>query len=122
MRLSILKKDIDEHVRDIITEAEAHEIIEYLSSYDEKLAKNWKRRNHNNKERLTSGDPREICIVAKGLMELKYRRKKPLSNSDRRQLQRALRLLAEELGRVLDEEAEIMEEKLREACLDSLAA
>ncbi|HIB64910.1 MAG TPA: hypothetical protein EYO33_07325 [Phycisphaerales bacterium] len=122
LRLSILKKDIDEHVRDIITEAEAHEIIEYLSSYDEKLAKNWKRRNHNNKERLTSGDPREICIVAKGLMELKYRRKKPLSNSDRRQLQRALRLLAEELGRVLDEEAEIMEEKLREACLDSLAA
>ena len=55
-------------------------------------------------------------------MRLKKQRKKPLSNSDRRQLQKAFRLLAEELGRVLDEEAEVMEDKLREACRDSLAA
>jgi RNA polymerase-interacting CarD/CdnL/TRCF family regulator len=55
-------------------------------------------------------------------MRLKSRRNKPLSNSDRKQLQKALRLLAEELGRVLDEEAEVMEAKLREACIDSLAA
>lgn len=122
LKLTILEKDLDEQVREILTEEEAQEIIEYLSNFDEKLAKNWKRRNRNNKDRLTSGDPRELCEVAKGLMRLKSRRKAPLSNSDRAQLQKAFRLLAEELGKVLDEEVETMEEKLREACLDSLAA
>jgi RNA polymerase-interacting CarD/CdnL/TRCF family regulator len=117
-----MKKDLDDQVREILTEDEAHEIIEYLSSFDDKLAKNWKKRNRNNKERLTSGDPRELCAVAKGLMKLKNKRKAPLSNGDRAQLQKAFRLLAEELGRVLDEEPEIMEEKLRETCIDSIAA
>ena len=122
LRLSLRRDDLEDQVREILTEEEAHEIINYLAGFDEKLAKNWKRRNANNKERLTSGDPREVCQVAKGLMRLKKQRKKPLSNSDRRQLQKAFRLLAEELGRVLDEEAEVMEDKLREACRDSLAA
>ena len=122
MKLFVLKDDLDEQVRDILTEEEAHDIIEYLSNFDEKLAKNWKSRNKNNKDRLQSGNPRELCQVAKGLMRLKSRRDKPLSNSDRKQLQKALRLLAEELGRVFDEEAESMVKKLREACRDSLAA
>ena len=122
LRLSLRRDDLEDQVREILTEEEAHEIIGYLAGFDEKLAKNWKRRNANNKDRLTSGDPREVCQVAKGLMRLKKQRKKPLSNSDRRQLQKAFRLLAEELGRVLDEEAEVMEDKLREACRDSLAA
>lgn len=122
MRLSVRRDDLEDQVREILTEEEAHEIIDYLARFDEKLAKNWKKRNANNKERLTSGNPREVCQVAKGLMRLKKQRKKPLSNSDRRQLQKAFRLLAEELGRVLDEEAEVMEDKLREACRDSLAA
>ena len=122
LRLSVRRDDLEDQVREILTEEEAHEIIDYLAGFDEKLAKNWKKRNANNKERLTSGNPREVCQVAKGLMRLKKQRKKPLSNSDRRQLQKAFRLLAEELGRVLDEEAEVMEDKLREACRDSLAA
>lgn len=122
LRLSVRKTDLDDQVREILTEDEAHEVIEYLSAFDDKLARNWKKRNANNKERLTSGDPRELCEVAKGLIKLRHQRQKPLSNSDRRQLRKALRLLAEELGRVLDEEAEEMEEKLREACRDSLAA
>lgn len=121
LRLTIPKKDLDEHVRDILSEDEAQEVIEYLSHYDERLAKNWKSRNRNNQERLTSGDPKQLCIVAKGLIKLK-KRKKSLSNSDRKQLQRALALLAEELGRVFDEEPTVMEERLRETCLDSLAA
>ena len=122
LRLSILKKNLDDQVREILTEDEAHEVIEYLSSFDEKLAKNWKSRNKNNQERLNSGDPRDLCEVAKGLMRLKKRREKPLSRSDRKQLKEAFRLLAEELGRVLDEKPETMRLKLREACIDSLAA
>lgn len=122
LRLSVLKRDLDDQVREILSEDEAHEVIEYLSAFDQKLAKNWKSRNRNNQERLTSGNPRELCEVAKGLMRLKKRREKPLSNSDRKQLKKAFRLLAEELGRVLDEEPETMRKKLREACIDSLAA
>lgn len=122
MRLSVPRKDLHEQVRDLLTEDEAHEIIEYLCDYDEKLAKNWKSRNANNKERLTSGDPRELCQVAKGLMRLKAQREKPLSNSDRGQLKKALRLLAEELARVFDEEADVMKARLRAACRASLAA
>lgn len=122
MNLSILRSDLDDQVREILTEDEAHEIIEYLCDFDEKLAKNWKSRNANNQERLTSGDPRELCQVAKGLMRLKSNRDKPLSNTDRNQLKKALRMLAEELGRVLGEKAEVMNARLREACRDSLAA
>lgn len=122
LNLSVLKKELHKQVREIVTEDEAFEILEYLSNFEEKLTKNWKMRNHNNKERLTSGDPRELCEVAMGLMRMKSRREKPLSRSDRKQLQEAFRLLAEELGSVLDEETPAMEYKLREACLDSLAA
>ncbi len=122
MNLSLLKSDLDEQVREILTEDEAHEVIEYLCNFDEKLAKNWKSRNANNHERLTSGDPRELCQVAKGLIRLKFNRDKPLSNTDRGQLKQALRLLAEELARVLGEEAGVMNDRLRAACRDSLAA
>ncbi len=121
LRLTLLKKDLDDQVREILSEDEALEIIEYLSDYDQKLAKNFKARNRKNQERLTSGDPRQLCAVAKGLIRLK-RRKKSLSNSDRAQLHRALQLLAEELAEVLDEEPEAMEDKIREVCRDSLAA
>ena len=118
----MLKEDLDDQVRELLTQEEAHEVIEYLAEFDDKLAKNWKRRNSNNKDRLTSGDPRELCQVAKGLMRLRRSREKPLSYTDRGQLHQALRRLAEELGRVLDEETDLMQAKLREACIDSLAA
>lgn len=119
--MTVLKKNLDDQVREVLSEDEALEIIEYLSSYDQKLAKNFKARNRNNQERLTSGDPRQLCAVAKGLIRLK-RSRKSLSNSDRAQLHRALHLLAEELAAVLDEEPAAMEDKIREVCLDSLAA
>ena len=45
-----------------------------------------------------------------------------LSTADRNQLQKALNLLAEELARALDEDPQNMEDKLREVCMDSMAA
>lgn len=122
MQLTLLQKDLDEHVREILTEEEALEIINYLSQEVLELAGNWKTRNQKNKERLTSGDPKDLCVVAKGLMELKKKKNGMLSTADRSQLQKALDLLAEELGHALNEEAARMEEKLREVCLDSIAA
>ncbi|HIB66056.1 MAG TPA: hypothetical protein EYO33_13330 [Phycisphaerales bacterium] len=122
MKLTVLKKDLDEQVREILSEEEALEILNYLGSHDETLAQNWKTRNRKNKERLTSGDPRELCTVAKGLLMLKQKKNGMLSTADRNQLQKALNLLAEELARALDEDPQNMEDKLREVCMDSMAA
>lgn len=122
MKLTLLQKDLDEQVREILSEDEAMEILNYLGDEDHKLNKNWKVRNRNNKERLTSGDPRELCIVAKGLLRLKKKKNGVLSTADRNQLQTALNLLAQELGRALDEDPSSMEDKLREVCMDSIAA
>jgi RNA polymerase-interacting CarD/CdnL/TRCF family regulator len=65
----------------------------------------------------------KLCDVIRGLLLLKHKRKGDLSNSDRRQLNQALELLAEELVHALGRDSlENMMEELRETCKTTIAA
>ena len=123
LKLTVGRKNLDDQIREVLNEDEAETVLEYLSNCDAKLAKNWKKRSRNNQERLTSGDPMKLCDVIRGLLLLKHKRKGDLSNSDRRQLNRALELLAEELVHALGRDSlEHMMEELRETCKTTIAA
>ena len=123
LKLMVGRKKLDEQIRAVIGKEEANEILEYLSTCTTILSKNWKQRNKKNQERLTSGDPKDLCDLIRGLLQLKKNRGGDLSGSDRAQLSRALEILAEELVLALDRECvdNVMEE-IRTTCLDSLAA
>lgn len=123
LKLTVGKKNLDEQIREVLDEGEAEKVLDYLGNCDTKLAKNWKTRNRNNQERITSGDPMQLCDVVRGLLMLKHKRKGDLSNSDRMQLNRALELLAEELVHALDRDSmEDMMEELRGTCRSTIAA
>jgi RNA polymerase-interacting CarD/CdnL/TRCF family regulator len=123
LKLIVGRKNLEEQTREVLDEKEAEAVLEYLASCETKLAKNWKKRSRNNQERLTSGDPKELCDVIRGLILLKHKRKGDLSNSDRGQLNRALEMLAEELVFALGRESiESMVEELRTTCRTTIAA
>jgi RNA polymerase-interacting CarD/CdnL/TRCF family regulator len=123
LKLTVGRKNLDDQIREVLDEKEAEAVMEYLANCDTKLAKNWKQRSRNNQERLTSGDPKELCDVIRGLLLLKHKRKGDLSNSDRGQLNRALEMLAEELVYALGRESvDNMVEELRETCRETIAA
>lgn len=123
LKLTVGRKNLDDQIREILDEEEAKEVMDYLSTCKGMLSKNWKQRNRNNQERLTSGDPKELCVMIKGLIKLKKQRGGDLSNSDRSQLNRAVEILAEELFFALERESldNVMDE-IRQTCLEAIAA
>jgi CarD family transcriptional regulator, regulator of rRNA transcription len=120
LKLTVGRKNLDDQIREILDEDEAQEVLEYLSSCETDLSENWKKRNKNNQERLTSGDPKDLCDLIHGLIQLKKKRGGDLSNSDRSQLNRAVEILAEELFFALERESidNVMEE-IRSTCRES---
>lgn len=123
LKLTVGKKNLDDQIRETLSEEEAEAVLEYLENCDTKLAKSWKKRSRNNHERLISGDPKKLCDVIRGLLLLKHKRKGDLSNSDRKHLNRALEMLAEELVHALDRESiEEMMAELRDTCNSGIAA
>lgn len=116
LKLIVGRKNLETQIREILKEEEAEKIMKYLTTCETDLSTNWKTRNRNNQERLTSGDPYELCEVIKGLVALKQKRKGELSTSDKMQLNRALDLLAEELTIALEKSStEDMLAELKEA-------
>lgn len=75
--------------------------------------------SRENQERLSSGDPLELCAVAKGLIRLRSQR--PLAASDSAQLKKSLSLLAEEICVVLGGCPDQISRDLEQACLASLS-
>lgn len=123
LELTVGRKNLDEQIREILDEQSAKEVMNYLATCEGELSKNWKLRNRNNQERLTSGDPKELCILIKGLSNLKKQRGGDLSNSDRLQLNRAVEILAEELFFALERESlDNVIDEIRDTCLHSVAA
>ena len=117
LKLTVSRKNLEREIREILSEAEGEKILQHLANCEKDLSDNWKTRNRNNQERLTSGDPYELCEVIKGLSALKKKKKGELSNSDRTHLNRALEMLAEELCIALEKTStEDMMAELREAC------
>jgi RNA polymerase-interacting CarD/CdnL/TRCF family regulator len=123
LRLTVGRKNLEQQTREVLNEKEAEAVLEYLANCDVDLAQNWKLRNRNNQERLTSGDPKELCNVIRGLLMLKAKRKGDLSTGDRGQLTRALEMLAEELVHALGRDSvESMVDELRDTCNTNIAA
>ena len=123
LKLMVGRKNLNDQIREILDEDEAREVLDYLTSCTTVLSKNWKQRNKNNQERLTSGDPKDLCHLIRGLIQLKKTRGGQLSNSDRGQLNRAVDLLAEELFFALERDSvDTMMEEIRTTCRESLAA
>jgi RNA polymerase-interacting CarD/CdnL/TRCF family regulator len=123
LKLTVGQKNLDSKIREVLDEEEAREVLDYLASCGAKLSKNWRARNKNNQERLTSGDPKALCDLIKGLIQLKRSKGGELSNSDRAQLNRAVEILAEELFFSLERDSvtNLMEE-IRHTCRATLAA
>jgi CarD family transcriptional regulator len=101
LNLTVGQKSLESQTRDVLTEAEGEKIMQHLASSEEALSGDWKTRNKGNQERLTSGDPYQLCEIIRGLGALKKKRGE-LSNTDRAQLARALDLLSEELTIALE--------------------
>jgi RNA polymerase-interacting CarD/CdnL/TRCF family regulator len=105
LQISLPAKKLDETVREPLNEAKARELLDEMSGMHESLSKSWKIRSRKNQERLSSGDPLQLYMVFRGLLELRSE-KGSLNNSDRKQLTLSLDLLAEELSVALDKTPE----------------
>lgn len=97
--VTLPKKVLESRARWLMDESQALGIADMLAPRGEPLETDHKKRFRENQERLTSGDPRELCAVVRSLTEL--RRKRPLANSDNEHLRHCLQRLAEELCAVL---------------------
>lgn len=115
LKMTVPMGQLERLVRAVMDETKANEVLAYLEAWNDSLSSSWKMRKKNNQERLTSGNPMELCIVAKGLIRLN-REKGSLATSDREQLQRSLEILAEELSAALGGEMEPMKERLEQVC------
>ncbi|MFA5508575.1 MAG: CarD family transcriptional regulator [Vulcanimicrobiota bacterium] len=113
LQISLPAKKLNDTVREPLTESKARELLSEMSDIQESPNKSWKIRSRQNQERLASGDPIQLYLVYRGLLELRNQ-KGSLNNSDRRQLTQSLELLAEELAVALgktDEQARVLLEK-----------
>lgn len=75
------------------------------------LSNSWKVRNRNNLERLASGDPVQLLTVFRGLYDIKEQAG-TLNLSDRKQLNLALSLLADEFSYAFKESIDETKERL----------
>lgn len=101
LEISLPSKNLDDTVRKPLGPAKAKALLEQMEEVEMTLDKNWKSRNRNNLERLSSGDPMEIFQVYQGLSTIKSQ-KGTLNNSDRKMHQLSLDLLVEELAFALN--------------------
>ncbi len=115
------QKQLEEMARLPLTRPQAREVLSYLQSWNEGLSTSWKVRKSKNHERLTSGDPMQLCVVAKGLTLLQQEKGR-LATSDIEQLDRSLAMLADELSEVLDDDFTPMRERLEKLCRSSNTA
>ncbi len=113
--VTLPKSVFDRRARALMDESQALRIVGVLANWSEPPETAWKKRHQKNQERLTSGDPLELCAVVRSLTDL--RRKRPLANSDKEQLRHCLHRLAEELCAVLGGEQAQTVTRLEQACV-----
>ncbi len=96
LKLTILKDDVPETVRSLISNREAKRLLEELKSYEGKVSKQWKARANAHQAAIDRGDPFEYAKVFKGLTKLEE--KDGLRAQDKAHLAQSLELLTEELA------------------------
>lgn len=96
LKLTILKDDVPNTVRSLITTKEAKRLLDELKSYDGKVSKQWKARANAHQAAIDRGDPFEYGKVFKSLRKLEA--KDGLRAQDKAHLAQSLDLLTEELS------------------------
>jgi RNA polymerase-interacting CarD/CdnL/TRCF family regulator len=96
LKLTILKDDVPNTVRSLISNKEAKRLLEEIKSYDGKVSKQWKARANAHQAAIDRGDPFEYAKVYKGLTKLEE--KDGLRAQDKAHLAQSLDLLTEELS------------------------
>lgn len=93
---------------------EANKVFDYLQEFDGKSTGAWKVRQRNNKNRLVSGDPFQLCEVVKTLARLSDNRR--LNRKDQEHLDQARQLLAQELAYALERPVDEVDSRIAETC------
>jgi len=101
-------------VRSLIDVSQVSEVLEFLKQCDNELPTNYTKRDNLNLEKVKSGDIRQLCEVIKSLSKLA--RGKKLGHKDQNMLERARKVLAQELSYVTDTEVEDMETVIDQTC------
>ncbi|MCI7238264.1 MAG: CarD family transcriptional regulator [Anaerococcus sp.] len=97
----------DMHIREVISKEEGDKVLAILDDEPSKMSNNWTARYRQNQEILKQGDIYEIAEMVRNLALLD--KKKGLSTTEKKLLNRARRILASELvmaGSLKKEEAE----------------
>ena len=100
LTLTLLKKDLNTTVRNLISAKEAKKVLDQLKTWNGKVNDQWKARADASQAAIDSGNPLEYAKVFKGLSMLE--RESSLRAQDKSALVQSLNLLTEELARSLD--------------------
>ena len=101
-------------VRPLIEASQVPNILEFLKGASCELPSNYTKRYNMNLEKMKSGDVFQTCEVVKSLSVLG--RGKKLGHKDQSMLEKARKVLAQELSYVTDQDVENMESVLDQTC------
>ena len=99
LTLTVPEGDLCNVIRCLLTPQQSLDLLEKIKNWDGQAKKQWKAREDAHKVAFDAGDPFEYAKVLKGLVKLGQAG--DLRPTDRRHLNRALDLLAAELGQTL---------------------
>lgn len=83
-------------LRPIMTPAEAEIFLHKLPELVVEASANWNQRYRENMERLKSGEPRQVAVVIKSLLQREQHKR--LSTGERKMLNTAVQILVSELA------------------------
>ncbi len=101
-------------VRELMSEAEVHEILDYMGEVNPKLPNYYNKRYNLNLDKMKSGDVKQLAEVVKSLIALSQ--KKKLGMKDQRMLDKSLAIITAEFSYVLGTELEETQAKIEEVC------
>ena len=87
-------------LRPVITRQEADLLLQSFAALETESGGNWNQRYRDNMDRLKSGQPGQVAVVIKSLLQREAQ--KHLSTGERKMLNTALQILASELALVIE--------------------
>ncbi|MEM9302941.1 MAG: hypothetical protein AAGE01_12555 [Pseudomonadota bacterium] len=103
---------LEDEVREVISAAEAKKVLKHIETCDSTMSQQWKTRTGRNEKAIASHDPFECARVYKGLSRFQAEGNN-LRAADRKHMQTAFELLADELAAALDKPISEIEVDIR---------
>jgi CarD family transcriptional regulator len=105
-------------IRPLMSAEEVPGVLEMLKECDTDIPSNYTKRYNMNLEKVKSGQMVKLCEVIKSLTKLAKAKK--LGHKDQGMLERARRVLAQELSYVTGNDIDAMEQVLDQTCIVAL--